>query len=126
MYNEELLSMTGILCRVLYEDEIAQIDRLHKELLGVQELEQRTAHALKHFTFKPSTPNARVGQIIESRFFSCSAKPLPILSSLGVLSLSSVRVPDPATADFIKLVPVVPTRVLNDCEYFFNKAKANK
>ncbi|RIA91695.1 hypothetical protein C1645_692396 [Glomus cerebriforme] len=136
IYNSEMLCLAGILCRILYEDEMAQITRLYNEMIGpnvkaneedtkpVREwFENRAAHALAHFTFKPSTPNKQVGKITELQFFSCSRQTLSIFSSNGVLPISNVRLPNPEMAGFIKSVPVVPKVILEQCDAFFKKAK---
>src|SRR4051794_34178873 len=74
-YNTEMLCLAGILCRILYEDEMSQITRLYNEMIGPnvnvddentksarEWFEKRAAHALTHFTFKQSTPNMQVGR----------------------------------------------------------------
>src|SRR6266498_1701849 len=85
-------------------------------------LEKRAAHALTHFTFKQSTPNSLVGEIIESQLFSCFEQELSILSTNGVLPISSVRIPNLKMAGFIKRVSVVPNIILEQCDAFFKKA----
>ncbi|CAI2174465.1 1539_t:CDS:10 [Funneliformis geosporum] len=135
-YNNELLCIAGILCRILYEDEMTQITRLYNEMIGTDIVtddenvksvrdwfEKRAAHALTHFTFKPSTPNVHVGRITELQFFSCSKQQLSILSTNGVFPISNVRMPNPEMAGFIKRVPVVPKVILEQCDVFFKKAK---
>ncbi|CAI2180805.1 12631_t:CDS:2 [Funneliformis geosporum] len=49
---------------------------------------------------------------------------LSILSTNGVLPISSIRIPDPGIAGIIKQVPVVPNIVLERCITFFDKARA--
>ncbi|CAG8463812.1 12087_t:CDS:10 [Funneliformis caledonium] len=133
VYNKDLLCVAGILCRIVYEDDFAQIKQLYNDLIAKFEpdekilsirrwLEKRAAHSLDYFTFKPSTPNPEVGRIIESQFFSCSRRDLSILSTNGVLPISDVRIPKPEMAGFIKNVPVVPKILLEQCELFFKKA----
>ena len=70
-YNEELLRIAGILCRIIYEDEMVQINRIYNDNIESDDenvnydrelLEKRAAHVLTHFTFKQSTPNSRVGE----------------------------------------------------------------
>ncbi|PKC14058.1 hypothetical protein RhiirA5_269102 [Rhizophagus irregularis] len=135
-YNSEMLCLAGILCRILYEDEMTQITRLYNEMIvpnakiddestkSVCEwFENRAAHALTHFTFKPSTPNMQVGKITELQFFSCSRQTLSIFSTKGVLPISNVRMPNSEMAGFIKSVPLVPKIILEQCDVFFKKAK---
>ncbi|CAG8705877.1 9435_t:CDS:2, partial [Ambispora leptoticha] len=136
VYNEEMLTMAGILSRLLYEDEMSQIALMYRELIGSHShsdndvikaskewLQNRAAHALTHFTFKYSTPNPRVGNIIENIFFQCSSKNLSILSTTGVMPINEVRLPNQDMQTFIKYVPVVPTVLSEKCGPFFRKAK---
>ncbi|KAF0389336.1 putative hatpase domain protein [Gigaspora margarita] len=135
VYNNEMLCLAGILSRILYEDEMSQISKVYKEIVGssvkideatisVREwLEKRAAHALSHFTFKPSTPNPRIGQIIESLFLNCASQPLSIMSTLGVQPINSVRMPNSEMAAFIKTIPTVPKIVMEQCDVFIKKAK---
>jgi hypothetical protein len=135
IYNGEMLRVAGILCRILYENEMAQIAWFFNEKIvnntkndeDIESirgyLECWAIHTLTHFTFKPSTPNAQVGTITESQFFTCSKNILPILSTNGVLPISNVRIPNPEMAGFIKTVPVVPKIVYEQCYPFFRKAR---
>src|SRR5438477_515223 len=108
-----MLRSVGTLCRVLYENEMAQITRFYNEKMITntkddeniksirRRLENWATHVLTHFTFKPSTPNARVGGITETQFFNCSNNILSILSTNGVLPISNVRIPNPEMAGFM-------------------------
>ncbi|CAG8770308.1 4843_t:CDS:2, partial [Acaulospora morrowiae] len=138
VYNNEMLCLVGILCRILYEDEMTQISKLYKEIVGSsinsedeaiksgrEYFERKAAHALKHFTYKPSTPSVAVGRIAESQFYSCSAKPISILSTRGVQPADLVRLPNPEMEAFIKTVPVVPKIIMEQCDVFIKKAKEN-
>ncbi|GES82823.1 hypothetical protein GLOIN_2v1661590 [Rhizophagus clarus] len=135
-YNREMLCLAGILCRILYEDEMSQITRLYNEMIGpntkvddestksvCEWFENRAAHALRHFTFKQSTPNMQIGNIIELQFFSCSKQSLSVFSTRGVFPISDVRMPNSEMAGFIKKVPLVPKIILEQCDTFFKKAK---
>ncbi|CAI2168970.1 19326_t:CDS:10, partial [Funneliformis geosporum] len=132
VYNHEMLCLTGILCRILYEDEMSQIANIYNEILRkpddhkkftVREwFEERAAHALMHFTFKQSTPNEKVGKIIELQFYKCSKNNLSILSTNGVLPITSVRIPNLQMLGFIKKVPIVPQILLKQCHEFFKDA----
>ncbi|CAI2169488.1 1796_t:CDS:2 [Funneliformis geosporum] len=133
IYNEELLRITGILCRIVYEDEMFNIEQIYNFISRSNDegtkvvrewLEKRAAHALSHFTFQKSTPDSLVGEIIESQFFNCSEQELSILSTNGVLPISCIRIPDPGIAGIIKQVPIVPNIALERCITFFDKARA--
>ncbi|RIA98330.1 hypothetical protein C1645_140577 [Glomus cerebriforme] len=129
IYNSEILRLAGTLSRILYEDEMTQITQLYNEKIAAdikeksarEWFEQWAAHALSHFTFRSSTPNAQVGKETESQFYNCSKNILPILSTIGVLPISNVRIPNPEMAGFIKTVPVVPKIIFEQCNVFFKK-----
>ncbi|CAG8828109.1 17706_t:CDS:2, partial [Racocetra persica] len=64
IYNTEMLCSAGTLCRVLYEDEMSQVSQSYKvakvaPIIDKTRFEARSAHALKHFTFKQSTPDVK-------------------------------------------------------------------
>jgi hypothetical protein len=135
IYNSELLSLAGTLCRVLYESEMSSIAQLYNEMINVSTstgeqvintfiewFENRAGHALTHFTFRESTPNAQVSKISASQFFKCSKKTLSIYSTNGVLPITDVRIPNPEMEGFIKTVPLVPKSIYDRCKEFF-KAK---
>jgi hypothetical protein len=115
-YNSEMLCLAGTLCRILYEDEMAQITKLYNEKISadnkdqedikpIRELfEKRAAHALTHFTFNPSTPNEVVGKMTELQYFDCSKQKLSILSTNGVLPITDVRIPNSEMIGFMKRV----------------------
>ncbi|CAG8499425.1 7450_t:CDS:10, partial [Scutellospora calospora] len=132
VYNNEMLSLAGILSRILYEDEMNQISKVYKEIIGSNTnlddtarewLEKRSAHALSHFTFKPSTPNPLIGRIIELQFFNCTSQSLPIMSTLGVMPMNSVRMPNTEMAAFIKTIPILPKIIMEQCDVFIKKAR---
>ncbi|CAG8538686.1 7915_t:CDS:10, partial [Acaulospora colombiana] len=137
VYNNEMLCLVGILCRILYEDEMAQISKLYNEIVGSSPIdskdeaiksgreyfERKAAHALAHFTFKPSTPNAYVGRIAELQFYKCSTKPISILSTRGVQPADLIRLPNPEMEAFIKSVPVIPKILMEQCDAFIKKTR---
>src|SRR4051794_11022423 len=130
VYNGEMLSIAGTLCRILYEDEMSRIARFYNENYADikgdenkrESLEKWAAYILNHFMFRLSTPNAKVGQITESQFFNSSRRDLYILSTNGVLPISDVRIPN-LRMGFIKNVPVIPNTIWEQCKPFFTKAK---
>ncbi|CAG8752813.1 13653_t:CDS:2, partial [Racocetra fulgida] len=127
IYNTEMLCSAGTLCRVLYEDEMSQVSQSYKvakvaPIIDKTRFEARSAHALKHFTFKQSTPDVKVGDIIEKQFYKCCPSKLSILSTHGVKEITKVRLLNPEMAKFIKNVPAVPKFVENQCVEFFKRA----
>ncbi|KAF0332856.1 ubiquitin system component cue, partial [Gigaspora margarita] len=85
VYNTEMLCYIGALCRVLYEDEMNQILQLYQHKSGDNQLmlEECSVCILNHFTFAQSTPDVKVGNIIESQFYRCCSSQLSILSTHG-------------------------------------------
>uniref|UniRef100_U9UAW9 Sacsin/Nov domain-containing protein n=1 Tax=Rhizophagus irregularis (strain DAOM 181602 / DAOM 197198 / MUCL 43194) TaxID=747089 RepID=U9UAW9_RHIID len=120
-FNKEILNSAGILCSILYENEMNKIDEGFN-VENMDQFEKRAAYVLRHFTFNKSTPNDFVGKIIEQQFFERLDQKLPILSTQGVLPITDVRIPNPKMEPFIKKVPIVPKMVLEDCKSFFKKA----
>ncbi|KAF9976136.1 hypothetical protein BGZ73_009111 [Actinomortierella ambigua] len=137
VWNHELLSMAALLSRVLYEDELAQIGSLYKEMVlphlkdgqNLDEatatardwFEKRASHALQAFQVHPSTPSSLVGRYIEAYFFRMSKSPITILSTHGIMELEKVRVPDAAMATFMTALPTIPTLIYNANKKFIEK-----
>lgn len=121
VWNKELLWIGGLLSRVAYEVELLHIETLwNGSTEGTSKLDDelrnwlqgRCLHALKFFSFRPSTPSAAVSNLLESAFFSCSSDGyLPILSTAGVKDSRNVRSFDPVYAGFLKELAVIPKEV---------------
>ncbi|CAG8454354.1 3405_t:CDS:10 [Acaulospora morrowiae] len=124
VYNGELLSLSGTMFRILYEHEMNQIKKSYSESkLGRELLERQAAHILSHFTFRQSTPDFKVGSIIETHFLNCCSSKLSILSTHGVKPIDVVRLLSPEMTLFIKTIPSVPKLVFDYCTEFFVRAK---
>jgi Protein of unknown function (DUF3684) len=77
-------------------------------------LRGRALHALKFFTFHPSTPSPVVSNSMEAAFFTCATThPFSIISSEGVRSASQVHIPDPEFSGFLKRLPVISDDIVN-------------
>ena len=77
-------------------------------------LQGRALHALKFFTFQPSTPSPLVSNSMEAAFFACATThPFSIISSEGVRSANQVRIPDPEFSGFLKRLPVISDDIVN-------------
>ncbi|RIB30618.1 hypothetical protein C2G38_2152060 [Gigaspora rosea] len=126
IYNTEMLCSIGVLCRVLYEDEMNQISQLYQHRSGDDQLmlEELSVRILNHFTFEQSTPDAKVGNIIEYQFYRCCSSQLSILSTHGVKPINLIRLPNPEMTAFIKTTPVVPKLMMDRCESFFYRANS--
>ncbi|THH29159.1 hypothetical protein EUX98_g5023 [Antrodiella citrinella] len=137
VWNEELLDMGGYLARAAYEIEMDHVRTLWKGGSGATTapddelqkwLRERALHALKFFTFYPSTPLERVSSLLEQSFFSCAVvrgfsflgatgtPPFPIMSTVGVHNAADVRMPNDAFSGFLKNLPLVPKDILEDAK----------
>jgi hypothetical protein len=127
VWNRELLSIAGLLARMIYEDELAQIGNMYNRSTlsrrttdepedestarSRERLENRALHALQAFQLHPSTPSPLVGSHIDDQFFKMSKSSLSVLSSHGVKELDKVRIPDPNMLAFLKNLPILPTSI---------------
>ncbi|RUS32742.1 hypothetical protein BC938DRAFT_474458 [Jimgerdemannia flammicorona] len=137
VWNQELLAMGGLLCRVVYEDELEQIGKLFCELIGIQTivdkvklkaemqnsaesvhvwLERRATHALLSFTFHPSTPSPIVGRHQKTYFSNMSKVSPNIITTHGVHRVIDARLPDPDMDPFVKTIPTIPVDLVKQCE----------
>ncbi|KAK9702383.1 hypothetical protein K7432_011269 [Basidiobolus ranarum] len=140
-WNHELLSMAGLLSRILYEDEMSNISKMYTELVlghaqpgSIEDeatltartwLENRANHVLQAFQFHPSTPSPHVGRYIDGYFFRMSTQPLSILSSHGVKTLDKVRIPDPIMTQFLTLYPIISVSIYENHKKFMKKLEEN-
>ena len=77
-------------------------------------LRGRALHALKFFTFYPSTPSPVVSDLLETAFFACATtQPFSFISSDGVRDLSQVRIANPRFSGFLKRLPLIPEDIIN-------------
>ena len=115
-----MLHVGGFLSRIAYETELATVKRLYDAAVknsvnGVDPelhkwLLNRCLHAMKFFTFRPSTPSPEVSNIISLAFFGASPQ-FNIYSSAGVRNASEVRVMNPEMKGFIKELPTLPEEI---------------
>ncbi|GAA5813959.1 hypothetical protein MFLAVUS_007449 [Mucor flavus] len=153
VWNKELLAVGGLLARMVYNDEMEQIARLYRELVGYSAevdkskledndsaklmLEKRAAHALHSFTFQHSTPSSVVGKVHEDRFFNSCKSHLEIMTSHGTQPINNARtIPDGTSLTghvitelldkFIKTVPTITPVLFRECKESLTKlAKLN-
>ncbi|RPD65851.1 hypothetical protein L226DRAFT_529987 [Lentinus tigrinus ALCF2SS1-7] len=140
VWNKELLYVGGFLARAAYEIEMENVRVLWNDAVTAARasgpdsainpevqasLRNRAIHALKFFTFHPSTPSAVVSAALEDAFFACAVStslfssvksPFPLISTSGVRDASEVRYPDPAFSGFVQDLPVVPEEVLKQAK----------
>ena len=129
--------MGGYLARTAYELEMDQVRTRWKgasaaTALPNEDLQKwlrsRALHALKFFTFFPSTPSERVSVLLEQSFFACaivrgfgflgasSPPAFPFMSTIGVHNAVDVRMPNEAFSGFLKNLPLVPAEILGDAK----------
>ncbi|CAG8755482.1 1010_t:CDS:2, partial [Funneliformis caledonium] len=108
IYNEVLLRIAGTLCRIVYEDEMSQIKQIYNETSGVDN------ESDDENTSKPVN-----GLKVEQTKIIYFVKK-------WVYPISSVFIPNPRMAGFIKKVPVVSDMIYERCGTFFIKAFAMK
>lgn len=121
-WNEELLRAAGIITRLAFVHEMADLDRRLKECAdknkrisdaAIQRFMPEAIHIFKTFTFADSTPSSQVGKIIEEAFWTCFKNAsIEMYSSRGVLPTSAVRLGIEQLAAFIDTVPVVPNELM--------------
>lgn len=124
MWNRELLYVGGFLARSAYEFELGIIKRLwdaaalngpdgpDKEVQTM--LQGRALHALKLFTFRPSTPSPLVSNLMQNAFFACTTThPFSIISSSGVRNASQVYILHPEFSGFVKHLPIISQDIVD-------------
>lgn len=133
-WNEELLRASGIITRLAFSSEMADLSLKIKhaaELTGndpkitKKEISAHindALHILRTFTFSESTPNSKVSQIIEEAFWTAYRQPLiEIFSTCGVLMTSKVRLATEDLSGFVDGIPVVPIELVE--QPFINRLK---
>ncbi|KAI9033764.1 hypothetical protein CLU79DRAFT_882880 [Phycomyces nitens] len=148
VWNRELLAAGGLLSRLVYDDEMDQVARFYKELVGYTDivdktkrdegmdsakrmLEDRAGHALRSFTFRHSTPSPIVGKEHGERFYNSSKVPPQIMTSHGIQSVTAVRtIPEHSFGSqgvgdlldaFVKTVPTLTLSFMKDCREALSK-----
>ena len=112
----------GFLARSAYEFQLATVHEQWNALYShdtqpnqeiQSHLTSQVLHALKFFTFHPSTPSSDVSSVMEDGFFSCAAKGhFSIISTKGIRNSMDVRLPDPMFAGFLKELPTLPDDIV--------------
>ncbi|KAI0267320.1 hypothetical protein BC834DRAFT_981543 [Gloeopeniophorella convolvens] len=136
VWNKELLYVGGFLARSAYELELAAIKKMWDGASATQGpgglpddeiqawLQGRALHALKFFTFHPSTPSSVVSDLMRDAFFVCAPGQFPIISSEGVMNANLVHIPGPEFSGFLKRLPVIPENIVNGAENMITTLRA--
>ncbi|WFD36491.1 hypothetical protein MCUN1_003371 [Malassezia cuniculi] len=130
-WNTELLAMGAYLARAIYEAEISALGTQWESLGHSQDVEaekQRlfdaALYTMRFFSFLPSSPATRVCTTLEDRFFACCSRPcISLLSTTGVRSSDSVRLPSAMLAGFVRDIPVIPPAHLESAEVFITQLR---
>ncbi|CAG8674012.1 2731_t:CDS:2, partial [Cetraspora pellucida] len=119
----------------LYEDEMSKVPKVYREIVGLNakkktdEATNSAVNGLKNelhmhfhnFTFKPSTPNSHVGQIIEFQILNYAFQPLSIRSipevQPQVVSNLSQNV------SLVKLIPRMKNMQFKSCQQITTSLK---
>ncbi|BEI92591.1 uncharacterized protein CcaverHIS019_0502190 [Cutaneotrichosporon cavernicola] len=129
-WNKELLWVGGYLSRLIYELEMVDLAKkwaatARTDTATRDKILARGQHALRFFSFRPTTPSALVGSEMESAFFSCAREPssMPIISTGGILRVDKVRVPNATLLEFIPEMPVVTPAVMETASRMVNRLR---
>ena len=112
--------MGGLLARIVAEDDMDSVSTLFQELkldsTSEEWLQKKANHNLSSFTFNPSTPSSLVSRIVSTNFYKLSSKPLRMVSTKGILPVSSIRLNDPELSNFFIALPLVPASTEGQCK----------
>ena len=129
-WNKELLWVGGYLGRLIYELEMQDIQSLWKTTSGSdtavrEKLLVRGLHVLRFFSFRQTTPSSLVGQGMEIAFYGCGLdnKSLPVVSTVGVIPVSQVRLPNADMLKFLSDMPVVTAAALDEAPRFIARLR---
>ncbi|KIK93084.1 hypothetical protein PAXRUDRAFT_145837 [Paxillus rubicundulus Ve08.2h10] len=109
-WNDELLYVGGLLTRLIYEQAMKDIRSRWSEpsSLSVDRLREEALYTMQCFTFQQSTPDLKVGELLQDTFYNCSAsRYLPILSNTGIRNSKEVREPHADFLPFMKARPIL-------------------
>ncbi|KAF9225139.1 hypothetical protein BS17DRAFT_879271 [Gyrodon lividus] len=113
-WNEELLYVGGFLTRLIYERAMKDIRNRWPESPSPlkDHLREEAMYTMACFTLRQSTPDPKVGRLLQDAFFNCSAsQSFPILSNLGIRDSVDVRQPCPTFERFMKERPVLDSKL---------------
>ncbi|KIJ13793.1 hypothetical protein PAXINDRAFT_170113 [Paxillus involutus ATCC 200175] len=109
-WNAELLYVGGLLTRLIYEQAMKDIRSRWPESPSptVDGLREEALYTMGCFTFRQSTPDLKVGELLRDTFFNCSAsQSFPILSNIGIRDSKDVREPHADFQSFMKARPIL-------------------
>ncbi|KAK4683722.1 hypothetical protein P7C73_g6509, partial [Tremellales sp. Uapishka_1] len=129
-WNKELLWIGGYLSRMIYELEMEELRNTWKSTSVTDQatrakLLSRGLHAMRFFSFKPTTPSPVVGQDMESSFYACAIDntSFPLVSTAGILPVKVVRLPDPEFQKFLPELAVIMQSTLDQTSRMTNRLR---
>ncbi|KAI9677687.1 MAG: hypothetical protein M1817_006642 [Caeruleum heppii] len=134
-WNMELLRAAGILCRVAWSDEMAEVGHrlsrmaMRNEHKNIGQTEILTVlpeaiHVLREFTFKHTTPSTLVGDLIEEAFWTSNRRAsIEMFSTHGILPSHDVRIATEDLSSFVQGIPILPQPLMDAAPEFVSKIK---
>lgn len=130
-WNQEMLRVAGIACRISFAGDMAD---LKKELArkmsssgnktpskaDLDAVVPAAAHIFQQYTAQDTTPEPRVGKIVQDAFWSCGSASMEILSTKGILPCTDVRILKEKLT-FLDSIPSVPEQITQDANEFIYK-----
>lgn len=127
VWNQEMLRVAGIACRIAYDGDMAHLRKDLLQRAAGKPIDQTlldtiipsALHTLKQYTATETTPDARVGKLIQGAFWSCGSASMEIVSTKGVLPCTKVRILSQKLSflENIASVPDILTKEANDFIY---------
>lgn len=128
-WNKQILIMTGILSRAVYEYEFAQLSKKFQSITEKSDEAQKkmfyedASYIMNRFEFHASTPDTSIGQLIAYGFWQCSRRLALPTQNFTIQSSDTVRLADDNNAlDLIENIPIVPAQIVKLSENFLKKA----
>lgn len=115
IWNIELVQLTGRLCRLIYEEEIANI-----QFVTDKNYLRKAKHIMEAFNFKNSTPSGIIGWTLFDEFLKYPYE-LKLPSSSGFVSASLLRHVPEEMLKFVRNTPRIPDAVATVCQEVLQK-----
>ncbi|KAF2097617.1 hypothetical protein NA57DRAFT_58189 [Rhizodiscina lignyota] len=130
-WNQEMLRVAGIACRISYAGDMADLKKdLARKMTAsgnktpskedLDAIVPAATHIFQQFTAQDTTPEARVGKIIQDAFWSCGSASMEILSTKGILPCLNVRILKEKLT-FLDSIPSIPEKITQDANEFIYK-----
>lgn len=114
-WNIELVQLTGRLCRLIYQNEILNIN-----FQSDPDYLQKAKHLMEAFNFKNSTPSQIIGFTLFDEFLKYP-KELNLPSSNGFVSAQLLRHVPEEMLKFVRNTPRIPDEIASVCQEVLSK-----